>query len=120
MRLLLQTYSIWPKNNSRKTCKIAKTIDWTKPIEFLDKEFLKIAPDANDRGEVIGQEKGEVKGQVNLILLQLDHKFGSIPQESIEQIRALTLKRIKSLSLALLDFGSIEDLKTWLATSKAD
>ena len=25
---------------------IAKAVDWTQPIEFLDKEFLKIAPDA--------------------------------------------------------------------------
>jgi Domain of unknown function (DUF4351) len=25
---------------------IAKMIDWTKPVEFLDKEFMKIAPDA--------------------------------------------------------------------------
>jgi hypothetical protein len=25
---------------------IAKVIDWTKPIEFLDKEFTKIAPNA--------------------------------------------------------------------------
>jgi Domain of unknown function (DUF4351) len=64
-----------------------------------------------DRGEVVGQEKGQVK----LILRQLDHKFGFIPQESIEQVRALNLKRIKSLSLALLDFGSIADLEMWLA-----
>jgi hypothetical protein len=25
---------------------IAQVVDWTKPIEFLDKEFMKIAPDA--------------------------------------------------------------------------
>jgi hypothetical protein len=25
---------------------ITKVIDWTKPIEFLDKEFQKITPDA--------------------------------------------------------------------------
>ncbi|MEP0898823.1 MULTISPECIES: hypothetical protein [Leptolyngbya] len=25
---------------------IAKAVNWTKPIEFLDKEFVKIAPDA--------------------------------------------------------------------------
>jgi hypothetical protein len=73
-----------------------------------------------DWGEVIGQKKGEVKGQVKLILRQLDRKLGSIPVEVKDKISTLALSQIEDLGMALLDLGSIEDLKTWLANSKAD
>jgi hypothetical protein len=73
-----------------------------------------------DRGEVIGQKKGEVKGQVKLILRQLDRKLGSIPVEVKDKISTLALSQIEDLGMALLDLGSIEDLKTWLTNSKAD
>jgi hypothetical protein len=64
-----------------------------------------------DRGEVVGQEKGQVK----LILRQLDHKLGSIPAEVKDKISTLALSQIEDLGMALLDLGSIADLETWLA-----
>jgi Domain of unknown function (DUF4351) len=32
---------------------IANLIDWTKPIEFLDTEFQKITPDAENRSDIL-------------------------------------------------------------------
>jgi predicted transcriptional regulator len=62
------------------------------------------------------EEIGFERGVRSLILRVLKHKFGSIPDRTIDRIKSLSIPKIESLSKALLDFTSIEDLTTWLET----
>lgn len=104
------------------------TVDWLlnlpKPLENQFRQELKTYEEERkmpygytiermgyNRGGVVGQEKGQVK----LILRQLDRKLGPIPAEVNDQISTLALSQIEDLGMALLDLGSIADLETWLA-----
>ena len=66
--------------------------------------------DARAEGEILG----EVKGQRSILLTQLDRKLGKLPAKTKKSIAALDLAKLESLAIALLDFGTIEDLETWL------
>ncbi len=119
----------------------APVIDWLlnlpKPLENQFRRELKIyeeerkMPYGNtierigyDRGQAVGHQEGHqegrVEGRVEGIIDQLDYKFGSIPPEVNDRISALSLEQLSALSRALLTFGSIEDLKTWLANTSTD
>ncbi len=74
---------------------ISHLIDWTKAIVFLDTEFQKITPDAE-----IAKDDWR--------------KFGVIPDRTIARINQLPIAQLEALGEALLDFGTIEDLTTWL------
>jgi hypothetical protein len=71
-----------------------------------------------DRGLQDGEERGEEKGAQrqarSLLLKQLAHKVGSVPDSSLDRINTLTIDQLELLGEALLDFGSIEDLTNWL------
>ena len=60
------------------------------------------------------EEIGYERGERTLILRMLKHKFGEIPDRTIDRINKLALTRLESLGEALLDFSAIEDLTTWL------
>ncbi len=61
-----------------------------------------------------GKEEGEQQGEAKLVLRQLQRRFGEIPQNIEETIRELSVERLESLGVALLDFEGIEDLVSWL------
>ncbi|MEB3292977.1 MAG: DUF4351 domain-containing protein, partial [Synechococcales bacterium] len=60
------------------------------------------------------EEIGYERGERSLALLLLNHKFGELSDGTIDRIKGLSIPDIESLSKALLDFSSIEDLTTWL------
>ena len=62
------------------------------------------------------EEIGYERGERSLALLLLNHKFGELPDRTIDRIKALSIPKIESLSKALLDFTSVEDLTTSLET----
>jgi predicted transposase YdaD len=49
-----------------------------------------------------------------LVLRLLAKRVGSVPQEFVAQVEALSLERLESLAEALLDFRSLTDLTNWL------
>jgi predicted transposase/invertase (TIGR01784 family) len=61
-----------------------------------------------------GLEKGLEKGQRSLIVKQLHRKLGELPKSTIDRLEQLSAGQVESLGEALLDFGSIDDLTTWL------
>jgi len=61
--------------------------------------------------ERIGIEKGER----SLISRQLNRKLNVLPIALQSQIDRLSLPQLENLGEALLDFGTIVDLETWLA-----
>jgi hypothetical protein len=65
--------------------------------------------------EQIGMEKGER----SLVLRLLKHKFGELPDLALQQINALSIKKLGSLGEALLNFATIDDLQAWLKSHKS-
>ena len=61
----------------------------------------------------------EVKqeGMRSLLMRQLSRRFGDIPPSIQTQIEQLNLEQTESLAEALLDFNSLDDLRSWLKIS---
>lgn len=65
-----------------------------------------------DREQAVQQ--GRQQGEADLVLSQLQRRFGEIPQNLEETIRNLSVERLEDLGLALLDFDNLADLDNWL------
>jgi Domain of unknown function (DUF4351) len=68
--------------------------------------------------ELVGEQRGEVKGQQELVLRQLTRRVGNVSPELEVQVKLLPLELLENLGEALLDFSQIEDLISWLDTHK--
>ncbi len=64
--------------------------------------------------EELAMERGELKGEQQIIIRQLNRRIGEIESSFIETIRTLTIEQLELLGEALLDFSSITDLEQWL------
>jgi predicted transposase/invertase (TIGR01784 family) len=60
------------------------------------------------------REAQEEAGQL-LVLRMLRRRFGELSPSVVERISVLSLDQVGALGEALLDFGAIADLETWLA-----
>ncbi|MBE9251681.1 DUF4351 domain-containing protein [Dolichospermum sp. LEGE 00240] len=77
-------------------------------------------------GTLIKEEKEEVmqivtswmeegiEREKNLILRQINRKFGQINRELETEIRSLNIEIIEALGEAIFDLGTVEDLQNWL------
>ena len=54
------------------------------------------------------------EGQQSLVLMQLNHKFGSLPPQTQARVQSLEPDQLKKLGAALLDFTNLVDLENWL------
>lgn len=64
--------------------------------------------------ELVGEQRGELMGQQDLVLRQLVRRLGSMSIEVDTKVKALPLTRLEELGEALLDFTQMDDLITWL------
>ncbi|MDZ8105903.1 MAG: Rpn family recombination-promoting nuclease/putative transposase [Nostoc sp. DedQUE12a] len=62
-----------------------------------------------------GREEGREQATINLIIRQLNKRFGELPQEMRSSIFDLPLPVLEDLSEALLDFTSVDDIQAWLS-----
>jgi hypothetical protein len=60
------------------------------------------------------RERAKQEGQQDLILRQLNRRFGEIDSALIERIRGLSIEQLSLLAEALLDFSVVADLEAWL------
>ncbi len=67
-----------------------------------------------EQGLQQGLQRGRFEAQLSLTLQQLEKWFGKLPRISQQQIKKLPAEKMEALSLALLDFQSSKDLRTWL------
>lgn len=65
-------------------------------------------------GERIGYERG----QQELVLRQLQKRVGELPEEIIEEIKNLSVGKLKALGEALLDFVDLDELLRWLRANR--
>jgi Domain of unknown function (DUF4351) len=49
-----------------------------------------------------------------LVVKQLTRKFDGLSPDLMERVNLLSLERVEELGVALLDFGSVDDLVFWL------
>jgi predicted transposase YdaD len=61
-----------------------------------------------------GEARGEVRGKRDLLVKLLTQRVGVLSAEMLGQIEGLSLERVEELGVALLDFGSVDDLGFWL------
>jgi hypothetical protein len=62
------------------------------------------------------RQEGRQEGESTLIVRQLSKRFGSLSAGVVEQIRGLSAPQLEVLGEALLDFQSLADLDSWLAS----
>jgi hypothetical protein len=61
-------------------------------------------------GSVQAWEQGRLQGQVNMLLRQLEKRFGRIPSRFRKRVTALNLAQLEQAGLRLLDARRIEDV----------
>jgi hypothetical protein len=98
-------------------------LDWMMSLpEEWEKQFqieLKAFEEARQMKYVttierMAEARGQVLGERSVILRLLNRKVGTIPDHTLDRINALSIAQLESLGEALLDFGTIADLTTWL------
>jgi hypothetical protein len=60
------------------------------------------------------ERHGIRKGSANIVLIQLQRRFGALDETMQSRIGALLTRQLEELSVALLDFSSLQDLEDWL------
>ena len=68
-----------------------------------------------EQGLKQGQEQGSHKTAESLVLRLLTRRLGRISKPVEKRVKDLTLEQLELLSEDLLDFTTIDDLKSWLA-----
>jgi hypothetical protein len=63
-----------------------------------------------------GEQRGWQTGQTSLVLRLLTRRVGELPDSLKELIQALSLPDLEELAEASANFGSVEDLSTWIET----
>jgi Domain of unknown function (DUF4351) len=79
-----------------------------QPLYQQDQEL------AREEGRREGEQQGEKKGEQNLIIRQLNRRFGEIDSSLTDRVRQLSVEQLEALGEALLDFSAINDFETWL------
>lgn len=61
-----------------------------------------------------GLQQGRQEGEVQLLLRQLNLRFGDLNETVEQRIRELSVEQLERLAEALLEFSAVEELETWL------
>jgi Domain of unknown function (DUF4351) len=105
--------------NREEILKLYRFLDWIMILpEELNRSFwdeLQAYEEGKKMTYVTSVERiGRENGSRSLILKQLNYRFGKLSEEISGQINTLSIAKIESLSQALFDFQSSEDLNNWL------
>ena len=58
------------------------------------------------------------RGEKNLLIKMLTHRYGPLSEAEEGQVRGLKEKKVEKLAEAILDFQSREEFTTWLAKAQ--
>jgi hypothetical protein len=61
-----------------------------------------------------GIEQGKEQATLSLVMRLLPRRVGTLTPELEARVQQLSLTQLEDLSVALLDFSSVEDLTAWL------
>ena len=65
-------------------------------------------------------QEAKADGEKIVVTKMLDRKLGNITPEVRLRVNSLSIEQLESLGEALLDFGQIHDLVSWLDTHQID
>jgi predicted transposase YdaD len=98
------------------------TLGISKDFWRHTRAFQDILAEGRQEGVELGRQEGRKPGQEEarsrqagaLALRQPERRCGSLDAPTPARIEALSLLQLEELALALLDFRSAQDLRTWL------
>jgi hypothetical protein len=61
-----------------------------------------------------GEQRGELKGEQNMIIQLLSYRFGEIHSSTVEQVKTLTRTQLTELGKAIFNFSTVTNLQQWL------
>jgi len=101
---------------------IMATLGISKDFWRHTRAFQEIPAEGRQEGVELGRqevrqeglEEGRRHEACTLALRLLEHRNGSLSAATTSRIEALSRAQLESLTLALLDFRSADDLQTWL------
>jgi hypothetical protein len=83
--------------------------------------FMKLSPlylekiaAAEQRGEILGEQRGRLQARREMVLLLLTEKFNALEPDLVAQVEALSIEQLQVLATSILKFSSIADLSNWL------
>ncbi|NDJ25787.1 DUF4351 domain-containing protein [Nostoc sp. B(2019)] len=83
-------------------------------LELDDRELIMRLEPLYQEDRERAKQEGKEEGQQDLIIRQLNRRFGEIDASLIEQVRELSIEQLEELGEALLDFSVVADLEVWL------
>jgi Domain of unknown function (DUF4351) len=84
-------------------------------ISSVERRALKTGRELGlEQGRELGLEQGRAEAARQITIQLATKRFGTLTPAIIEQIHALPFALVDDFALAILDFGTIEDLITWL------
>jgi hypothetical protein len=109
-----------PKDDNRWVQALKLLTNWRvslqlkNPQEDEEQELMATLSQAYLEWEQQTELRGAQREAVALLCDQLTHRFGTLPPAVTTQLEQLPLERLKTLSVAWLDFQGLVDLDTWL------
>ncbi|NOT61726.1 MAG: DUF4351 domain-containing protein [Acidobacteria bacterium] len=85
-----------------------------KLTEYEEQQKMKYVTSIERHGIEKGIQRGLKMGVVDTALRQLQRRFGALDEATQSQINALPLEQAQELTVAVLDFSAVTDLKAWL------
>jgi predicted transposase/invertase (TIGR01784 family) len=77
-------------------------------------EVLQIGRREGERqGIQQGMQQGMQQGETNMVIRQLNRRFGNLTTNQLKKVRSLSLPQLESLGEGLLDFKNLSDLENW-------
>jgi len=98
-------------------------IDWMMTLsKDLEREFQQELKQYEEERKMpyitsierAGQIEGELKGEQNMIIQQINYRFGEIDTSLIKQVKTLTRTQLTELGKAIFNFSIVTDLQQWL------
>ena len=81
---------------------------WSRDIE--QRGWIKGLQEGEQIGEQRGEREGRKEEATNILLRQLTHRFGDVPNKAREKIAGADLATLEEWSLRILDAQSLEDV----------
>jgi predicted transposase YdaD len=73
----------------------------------------RVYQEAKAEGKVEGKVEGNAEGKLEMLLMLLNHNFGSLPDNLTEQIEMLPIEQLEALCTASFNFQNLSDLTAW-------
>jgi predicted transposase YdaD len=79
-----------------------------------------IYQDILQKGQQKGEQKGEQKEALKYTLRLLTQRFGELNSSMIERVRVLSVQKLETLGVALLNISEVDDLLAWLNQNESN